>query len=553
MGGSSHTVTVNVGAGGTVVGISGTSKNYTVTNGGTLVLQANPNAGYKLSATSTGGAPIAEVSENAVTIGPVTSNGTVSVAFTFVDANDPNDPNHGVQHTVRARVADMCKGMGTVSVGGETPGDTSQKQYVHGSLDAVVTFSPVVGYHVSGVKVNGKSVFASGSSFSFAVVDADKDVEVFFSRGDAPVQQTWTVTITKNPEDAGVVEGATTIPVNEPGKFRIAANRGQTISAVTLDGAKLPKENLIYLGSGEWRATVPYSGAATRTLAVTFKQGEWPPDSSMGPFDPDNPNGSDKPDGPDGPDDPSIGDIVDPSKGPFILNLSLRGSGYAYVVMQSAQGNIEDVVEIGTPETRSSSAAAAVAAVQPRNSFVDATGLLRASALTAEASSSYAARPSDTIGESKQLRMTPGSTAKIVLLPVYGNHISSVLKNGTNAGVGDTHIVSHTSDANRVQTLDATFTPGYVSDEVLNSILANGASGTGSGAGSGTGSISAIQPSGKIGSGLLQTGDTAWMMLGALVVVAAVAATGIVIARRRVKHAGAVSETGSANGNGEAS
>lgn len=547
--GGTHSVVVNVGAGGTVVGITGPSKTYTVSNGGMLVLQANPNVGYVLSAaSSTGAAPVKEVSENAITIGPVTGNGVVDVSFTFVGKDDPNDPLHGQNHMVAAKVANACKGMGTVAVGDQAAGEASAKQYVHGATDALVIFQPQGGYHVASVTVNGKAVFVNGTSFAFPVVNEDKNVEVFFARGDGPIRGTWTVSVTKNPDNAGTISGATTIPVGENGTFRIAANKGQTIGAATLDGAKLPKENLIYQGDGVWVATVPYNGSSSRALVIDFKAGEWPPDSGKGPFDPDNPNGSGDPNNPDDPNNPNNPDDpnnpnnpddpnnpnnpdnpgVDPADGPFIVDVTINGenAGYVYVVLQNENGLIEDILDLNAPESQSGTVAVQAA----ENVSVNAQGILSATGQVQQrATTSYAARPSEILSASKQLRITPGSTVKFVLLPVYGNHISSAVKNGVSAGVGDTHMLAHTSNADRHQSLEVTFARGLVSDPSLNDILTNGTSGNGTG----NGLLSGIKTPTAIGSGLSKTGDVMGIVVLVLIGIAAVAAIALVFARRK--------------------
>ncbi len=528
-GGGTHSVVVNVGAGGTVVGITGSSKTYTVADGGTLVLQANPNVGYVLSATSsTGAAPVKETSENAITIGPVTGNGVVDVSFSFVNKDDPNDPLHGQNHMVAAKVADVCKGMGTVAVGDQTAGEASAKQYVHGATDALVIFQPQGGYHVAGVTVNGKAVFVNGTSFAFPVVNEDKNVEVFFARGDGPIRGSWTVSVTTNPADAATVSGATTMPVGENGTFRIEANEGQTIGAATLDGVKLPKENLIYRGDGVWVATVPYNGSSSRALVIDFKAGEWPPDSGIGPFDPDNPNGSGDPNNPDDPNNPN-NPGVDPADGPFIVDVTINGenAGYVYVVLQNENGMIEDLLDLNAPESQSGT----VVPQSAENASVSEQGLLTATAQIQRDATSYAARPSEMLAASKQLRITPGSTAKFVLLPVYGNHISGAVKNGISAGVGDTHVLTHTSSADRHQTLEVTFARGLVSDPSLNDILTNGTSGNGTGSGSGL--LSGVKTPTVIGSGLSKTGDVMGIVTLVLIGIAAVAVVVLLLVRRK--------------------
>ena len=118
---------------------------------------------------------------------------------------------------------------------------------------------------------------------------------------------------------------------------------------------------------------------------------------------------------------------------------------------------------------------------------------------------------------------------KFVLLPVYGNHISSAVKNGVSAGVGDTHMLAHTSNADRHQSLEVTFARGLVSDPSLNDILTNGTSGNGTG----NGLLSGIKTPTAIGSGLSKTGDVMGIVVLVLIGIAAVAAIALVFARRK--------------------
>ena len=296
--GAVHSVTVNVkGPGGSIAG-QGATKSYQVKSGGSLVLQAQVQQGYKLVATSrnAGSAPV-DCSANAVLIGPISGNGTIDVTFQRID----RDPS--IQHTVNARVEDASAGHGTVQIGSGAAGQSVSSQVVHG--DAVeVQFHPAQGYKPSSVTVNGKQVFIDGCSLLLPAVDQDMDVVVAFVPGTVTTDS-WTVLLKVG--KGGTVSGATQIPVGTNGTFTIKPDAGYLLHMAAIDGQAV-RTDIDKNADGTWTVKVPYDAAlSSRTLAVGFIKddgtggGEYDPSKPVDPYDPTDPTDPGNPDNPDYP------------------------------------------------------------------------------------------------------------------------------------------------------------------------------------------------------------------------------------------------------------
>lgn len=541
--GTKHQVTVRVGAHGTVVGITGGMRVYNVVDGDSLKLQVKPDDHYKIKAITSDGARVPVIwSDDTLVVGPVKASGTVNVSFEYVsygpddpnypgDPDDPNNPNNPdnpdyvANPKVTAVVEDGSIGRGSVqAVGSGTAGlagDASEVNVTRGD-PAQVIISPKAGYKVRNVRVEPTAggydgMSWAGNALHFSAVDRNITVYVSFEAGSSPTPTTWNTVLTWNPKEGGSITGASTgIPTSQSGVFTIHAKDGYTVDSSNIDGVDA-KAQLVYKGDGVWTCTIAYNGQQTRAFHVEFVKGERP--ANPGGNDPNNPGGN------------------DPAGSEFTVDLSISGNGHVWAVV-SNNGMIESVEDLNStarflPTQR-------VAAATPLTNVSQSdSGALRGSAEATLADGAYLSRASDMFSTSTKLHLTPKSTVTFVLLPRNGNHIESVLKNGVDAGVGDTHVLTHTADGtDDRQSLAVSFKEGELSDKVikdyLNSLGGNGTNGNGSGSGTGgAGSLTGVKTPTNIGSGLSQTGDPMWMAMLALLALAIASVVAIAIGRKR--------------------
>lgn len=564
--GTKHQVTVRVGTHGTVIGVPDGVRAYNVVDGSTLQLQVRADDHYrvKVKTTSDTRLPV-KWSDDTIVIGPVKTSGTVDVSFEYVsygpddpnypngpdgpkDPNNPNNPydpdspdnpnhpenpNYVPNPKVTAVVEKGSLGNGSVQVVGSGMagliGNTSEVNVTRGD-PAQVIISPKAGYKVRNVRVEPTAggydgMSWAGNALHFSAVDRNITVYVSFEAGSSPTPTTWNTVLTWNPKEGGSITGASTgIPTSQSGVFTIHAKDGYTVDSSNIDGVDA-KAQLVYKGDGVWTCTIAYNGQQTRAFHVEFVKGERPanPDGN----DPNNPGGN------------------DPAGSEFTVDLSISGNGHVWAVV-SNNGMIESVEDLNStarflPTQR-------VAAATPLTNVSQSdSGALRGSAEATLADGAYLSRASDMFSTSTKLHLTPKSTVTFVLLPRNGNHIESVLKNGVDAGVGDTHVLTHTADGtDDRQSLAVSFKEGELSDKVikdyLNSLGGNGTNGNGSGSGTGgAGSLTGVKTPTNIGSGLSQTGDPMWMAVLALLALAIASVVAIAIGRKRSMQAAEVS------------
>lgn len=589
--GTKHQVTVRVGTHGTVTEVPDGVRAYNVVDGSTLQLQVRADDHYKVKVKTTSDTRLpVKWSDDTIVIGPVKTSGTVDVSFEYVsygpddpnypngpdgpkDPNNPNNPydpdspdnpnnpenpNYVPNPKVTAVIENGSLGNGSVQVVGSGMagliGNTSEVNVTRGD-PAQVIISPNAGRKVKDVRVEPATGGYSGMSWvgnalHFSAVDRNITVYVSFEVGSSLTPTTWNVALTWNPKEGGSITGASTnIPTSQSGVFTIHAKDGYTVDSSNIDGVDA-KSQLVYKGDGVWTCTIAYNSKQTRAFHVEFVKGERPanPDGNNPGGDPNNPGG-----------DPNKPGGDTPVGSEFTVDLSIAGSGHVWAVV-SNNGMIEGVEDLNTvarllPVQR-------VAAATPLvNVSQSESGSLRGSAEATLADGAYLSRASDVYSTSTKLHLTPKSTVTFVLLPRNGNHIESVAKNGADAGVGDTHVLTHTASGDDDhQSLAVNFKPGEISDDMINDYLngqggngngnGNGADGDGSGNGSGgllsgtgsgnggtgadgSGNVSGVKTPTNVGSSLGKTGDIMWMIALALLAMAIVAAAVIFVGRRK--------------------
>ena len=146
------------------------SRDFSVTEGNSIVLSFNPDSGYRVAKVKVNGDDVTgQLSEGKLTIKSVASDTNVEVAFEAI-------PITTYTLTISAN------GCGEASYNGSTIRDNSSSFTINEGAYATITFTPDTGYRIKSVKLDSKDVTASviNNQYSINGINADTSVEVEF-------------------------------------------------------------------------------------------------------------------------------------------------------------------------------------------------------------------------------------------------------------------------------------------------------------------------------------------------------------------------------------
>lgn len=239
-----HTITVTAGSGGTV----SPPGSVTVEHGGTQTFTITPQVGQN----------VLDVKVDGVSVGGVTS-----YTFTDVASDHTIEAVFGInQYTITATAGEN----GTISPSGSVPVSYGGSQ--------TFSITPVEGYRVADVKVDGVSVGAVGV-YTISNITADRTIEILFA-----INQ-YTITAAAGPNGTITPPGPVIVDYNASQVFTITPNLGYYIASATGCNGSL---------NGNSYATGAITGDCT--VGVTFAINTYsvtPSTGANGSMDPSTP------------------------------------------------------------------------------------------------------------------------------------------------------------------------------------------------------------------------------------------------------------------------
>lgn len=242
--------------------VTSSSKEKTVTRGGTYETTLTPESGYEMESVSIqmGGA---ELASNPAVYNPAT--GTVSITDVSGDiiiratAEAKTEPPTPVKHTI------------TVSVTGGTASPSGTVQVEDGK-DQTITFTPNSGYELKSVTVDNAPASLTGNSYTFTNVTADHSIAVVYEKDSGGGDGGGGSTTDKYPVHVET-DGSGTADSN---KDKAASGETVTITtegaveSITATADKTGKEiALTDKGNGKYTFKMPSSAV---TVKVRFEQ-----------------------------------------------------------------------------------------------------------------------------------------------------------------------------------------------------------------------------------------------------------------------------------------
>ena len=146
------------------------SRDFSVTEGNSIVLSFTPDSGYRVAKVKMNGDDVTgQLSEGKLSIKSVASDTNIEVAFEAIPITT---------YTLTISV----KGCGEASYNGSTIRDNSSSFTINEGAYATITFTPDTGYRIKCVKLDSKDVTASVTNNQYSIngITADTSVEVEF-------------------------------------------------------------------------------------------------------------------------------------------------------------------------------------------------------------------------------------------------------------------------------------------------------------------------------------------------------------------------------------